>query len=240
MKRLIGLVLISVVMTGVASEALGQIDEYVRRPHQMTVWVDAGLSMASQPADFKERWNTTWPFSGGIGVSAFSWLEIAGGLSYGKFGISEIPAKSALEIETTASIEGGSVTLLQYYGSARFIAVPSQRVNPYAEVRVGLFSATMEDLEVSAARTQGEETPGFTRSTEDVDGIHFSFGGGLQYALNDSWSAYSAFMWTMNLNEDFTPSALVRPESRSEESLESNHMQFGTIIVGILIRLSPF
>jgi opacity protein-like surface antigen len=237
MKRFIGLLLMSVVITGVASDAVGQVDEYVRTPHRVSVTLDAGLAMTSKPSDFKERWNTTWPFGVGVGVSVFSWLEVSGGVTYGSFGTSEIQAKKALEIERTASIEGGSIAVLEYYGSARFIAVPSQRVNPFAEIRVGAFKTKIDDLEVSDSRSQGEEVPGFTRSAEDVDGIHFSFGGGLLYALNEHWSAYSSFLWTMNLNEDFMPAALVRPESRTVESLNKGNMHFATILVGIMIRM---
>lgn len=232
--------LISLLMSGAASEALGQTDEYVRLPHQMTIWLDAGLSTPTTPAEFKERWNTTWPFSGGIGWSVFPWMEIAGGFTYGSFGISEIPAKSALGIETTASIEGGAVTVFQYYGVARFLAVPSQRVNPYAEMRVGLFNAKVEDLEVSDARSQGVDIPGFTRSTEDVDGLYVAFGGGLQYALNDNWSTYASYFWNMNLNSDFTPAELVRPVWQTTGEVESDNMQYGTIVVGILVRLRLF
>lgn len=238
MKRTIGLLFMGLVLLGVASESLAQTDEYIRRPHRFTVWMDGGLAIPSQPAEFSDLWNTTWPFSGGVGVSVFSWLEVSGGLRYGSFGISEIPAKSAIGIVTTAAIDGGSITVLEYFGTARFIAVPSQRVNPYAEVSVGAFDISADDLNVEETSSGPFVTPAFTNSMENVSGIHTAFGAGIQYALNDYWSAYTKFTWTINLNDDFTPRRLVaRPDDDENTEYNGDSMQYGLVSVGIMIRL---
>jgi hypothetical protein len=236
MKRSIVTILVGLVITGATSQALAQTETYIRRPHRITVWMDGGLAIPSQPSEFSDLWNTTWPFSGGVGLSIFSWLEVAGGVKYGSFGISEIPAKSAIGLVSTAAIDGGSIAILEYYGTARFIAVPSQRVNPYAEVSVGAFRITGEDLEVEATDSGPEPIPGFTNTMEDVDGIHVSVGAGIQYALDEYWTAYSTFTWNLNLNDDFAPRSLVQRASRDAE-ITSDSMQYGLVSVGIMIRL---
>jgi opacity protein-like surface antigen len=228
------LFVVTIVAGGVA-ESFAQVDEYLRRPHRLTVWLEAGLAIPSTPSDFKARWNTTWPFSGGIGWALFSWLELNGGITYGSFGISEIPAKSSLNLETTAKIDGGSVNMLSYYGGARALAIPDQQLNPFVEVRVGVFRLTADDLEVAATSSGPTATPAITRTMADIDGISFSFGGGLQYALNEYWSSYAKFMWTMNLNGDFAPGELTAPDLSDE--LNSGNMQFGTVIVGLMARI---
>ena len=236
MKKSIGLFFVTLLLATVASEALAQTDTYIRRPHRITIWLDGGLAIPSQPSEFSDLWNTTWPFSGGVGVSIFSWFEVAGGVKYGSFGISEIPAKSAIGVVTTAAIDGGSISVLEYFGTARFIAVPSQRANPYAEVSLGLFETSAEDLTVEATDSGPEQTPAFTNTMESVNGIHVSFSAGIQYALNESWTAYSKFAWNMNLNNDFAPRTLVAGPS-GEEDVPSDSMQYGLVSVGIMIRL---
>lgn len=237
MKRIIGIVLLSVVVLGAATAAFAQDDVYIRRPHRVTLWIEGGLAIPSTPSQFKSLWNTTWPFSGGVGVSIFPWLEVAGGLKYGSFGISEIPAKSAIGLMSTASIEGGSVHVLEYFGTARFIGVPSQRINPFAEVSVGTFKIKADDLKIAATETGLPPTPASTNTMETVNGINFAFGGGLQYALTDYWSAYTKFIWSIDLNSDFSPSTLVASPNKENQVFESGNLQYGSVIVGLMLRL---
>lgn len=237
MKRIFGILLLSVVVFGAATTAFAQDDVYVRRPHRITVWLEGGLAIPSTPSQFKSLWNTTWPFSGGVGVAIFSWLEVAGGLRYGSFGISEIPAKSAIGLMSTASIDGGSIHVLEYFGTARFIAVPSQRVNPYAELSLGVFKIKGDDLNIAATETGLPPTPARTNTMQDVNGVTFQFGGGLQYALNDYWTTYSKFVWTIDLNKDFSPSTLVASPDKPDQQFESGNLQYGTVVVGIMLRI---
>jgi opacity protein-like surface antigen len=237
MKRFVALLFVSLVVMGVASEVLAQVDQYLRRPHRVTVGVEGGLSIPATPSEFSDRWNTTWPFSIGVGFAVFSWLEVAGGLTYGTFGISEIPAKNAIGVVTTAEIQGGDVSMLEYWGSARFVAVPNQRTNPFAEIRLGVFKMTADDLEVEETTTGPTATPAFTNEMEDANGVHFAFGGGIQYALNDNWTAYTKYLWSINLDGDFTPSSLLLPPPPSTREVEGDNMSYSTVLVGILIRL---
>jgi hypothetical protein len=212
-----------------------QTDQYFRRPHRVAVSVDGGMAIPSKPAVLNDLWNTAWPFSAGLTASVFSWLEVGGGITYGAFGISEISAKPAIGIVATSEITGGRINVLEYYGTARFIAVPNQRTNPFAEVEVGVHRITADDIEVQGSSSGTSVFPTFTNSMPDADGIHFSGGGGLRYALGDYWTAYTKFMWTVNLGNNFAPGDLVR--RRNAEPTEGESMQFGTVIVGIMVRI---
>ena len=58
---------------------------------------------------------------------------------------------------------------------------------------------------------------------------------GLRYALNEYWTAYTHFIYTFNLGDSFAPGDLVR--RRNAEPTSGDDMQFGAIIVGIMIRI---
>jgi hypothetical protein len=236
MKRLICLLFVALVVSGAASEAFAQTDVYVRQPYKFTVSVESGLAIPNQPSEFSDLWNTTWPFSGGIGYAVFSWLEIGGGLTYGTFGISEIPAKASIGIVSTAAIQGGDITVVEYYGRARFIAIPSQRINPFGVFSLGTFHISHDNLDIAETTSGPTATPAFSNSMEDVNGLHVSFGGGLQYAMDEIWVAYSKFSWVMNLNEDFEPKALVASPDGTD-NISGDSMQYGIVSVGIMIRL---
>ncbi len=236
MKRFVAMLFVSLVIAGAAAEAFAQTDEYLRNPHRYTLWMEAGVSIPSQPSVLNHLWNTSWPFSGGVGYAIFSWLEVGGGLSTGSFGISEIPAKNALGLQTTAGIEGGDISVLQYFGTLRAIAVPNQQLNPFFELRIGVFNLSASDLEVEGTSSGSGQTTGFATSMEDVDGIAVSFGGGLQYALSDVWTAYTKFLWTVNLGDDFAPAMLVIKPG-DERAINGESMQYGTVTVGLLIRI---
>jgi len=235
MKRFITVVVIALFVGSAASHAFAQTDEYFRRPHHIALSLDAGLATPAQPAALKDLWNTGWPFSATITASVFSWLEIGGGFTYARFGISENKAKAAVRIVATSEITGGDIKVMEYYGLARFIAVPNQRTNPYAEFRVGACKITADDLEVGSSVSGPEIFPGFSNDMPDANGGHFSAGGGLRYALTDYWTAYTKYIWTMNLGNTFAPADLVRPQGA--ERTEGDNMQFGTLIVGVMIRM---
>jgi opacity protein-like surface antigen len=235
MKRFITGIVIVLVVGSAASHAFAQTDEYFRRPHHIALSLDGGLGTPAQPAKLKDLWNTGWPFSATLTASVFSWLEIGGGFTYARFGISENKAKAAVRIIATSEITGGDIKLMEYFGLVRFIAVPNQRTNPYAEFRLGASKISADNLEVGSSASGPEIFPGFSNEMPDANAGHFSAGGGLRYALTDYWSAYAKYIWTMNLGNTFAPGDLVRPDGA--EPTEGENMQFGAFIVGIMIRM---
>jgi len=235
MKRVVTTVLAAAILvTAVSSHA--QTDQYFRRPHHIAVELHGGLAIPNQPAVWKGLWNTGWPFSTALTASVFSWLEVGGGLTYGRFSIGEIKAKQAIGIVTTSEVSGGTISMLEYYGIARFIAVPNQRTNPYAEIEVGVHRLTGKDVDVDASVSGPTIFSAFSNDMPDANGIHFAGGGGLRYALGDYWTAFTKFMWTVNLGNNFAPGDLVLRRG-AEERTPGENMQFGTVIVGIMLRI---
>jgi opacity protein-like surface antigen len=235
MKRVVVTVLAGAILVAMTSPLCAQTEEYLRRPHRVAISVDGGMAIPSKPSVYNDLWNTGWPFSIGATVSIFSWLEVGGGLTYGAFSISEINAKPAMGIVATSEVNGGDIKLLEYYGVARFIAIPNQRTSPFAEVEVGVHRITADDIQVEGSAAGPTIFPAFSNSMPAADGIHFAGGAGLRYALGDNWTAYTKFMWTVNLGNNFAPGDLVR--RRGSEPTEGENMQFGTVIVGIMIRI---
>lgn len=218
---------IAVAVLGTASTtALAQQSEYMRLPHRVHVFVDGGIGIPAQPGTFNHYWNTTFPFTIGVGVPIFAWLDINGAFTYAKFGNNSLASKDRIGIVGTQEVTGGAIQTTMFFGTARFLAVPSARANPYMEVGVGVYKVTAEQLEV-------EET--LINTMNDESGIMVSLAPGIQYALNDHWSAYSKFMWTINLSDTFAPHDLIlRPGEAPAESGEN--MMIATFVVGMLLR----
>lgn len=235
MKRYVAFVLVIAALMIQWANASAQEQKYLRRPHLVDLGVEGGLAIPSQPATFKELWDTGWPAAFNVGVAVFSWFEVGGGLGYAGFSTSEIPAKKAIGRSGTQEITGGKITVTSYYGRARFLAVPNARINPYAEISLGVFKTKATDLISAPGSSNGVPVPQLVNKMPDVTGIHFSGGGGLQYALNDHWSAYAKFVWTVNRNSDFKPGLLVQGDTPTE--VQGGSMQFGSVIVGMLYRI---
>ncbi|MDH3197211.1 MAG: outer membrane beta-barrel protein [Candidatus Krumholzibacteria bacterium] len=227
MRRKLALALFLVLALGAAGVARAQDDTYFRRPHTIVVYADLGIAMTAAPGSFRDAWNTTLPFTLGLGYAPFAWLEVSGSFSYFSFGNNALESKRQIGYQGVQSVRGGGITTLQFLGRTRFIGIPNQRFNPFLEAGLGYFTTSAEELEIENV---------LVRSMDSVSGPSVSLGAGAQYALNDNWSAYTRFAWTINRNADFAPSNLVRPVGAPEVEGEGNQ-QYSAIVVGIMIRL---
>jgi hypothetical protein len=229
MKRIVGLLLVVLALTAAAEESLAQETPYLRIPHRFIISLDAGIGVPMAPEIFKKTWNTTLPFNIGVGDAIFVWWDLSFMYGYTNFGANSLEAKRQIGWEGTAAVTGGSIKTNRYVLSSRFIAVPSQRANPFFEVEVGQFKTSAEDLEVEGV---------FTNTMESVDGVTYSFGIGIQYTLNESWSAYTKFVWTTNVNEEFAPTNLLLDPTAGDVPTDGDgNQQFGSLLVGLMIRI---
>jgi hypothetical protein len=84
----------------------------------------------------------------GGGMVIFPWLEVNGTYNKLSFSNNDIASKEKVEYEGVADIKGASVHTTMFWGSARFVAVPHARTNPYIEIGVGGFKSKGDDLTI--------------------------------------------------------------------------------------------
>lgn len=242
MRRNVGIVALVALVVIMAADAraqrLGEEPEetYMRIPHRFTIFVDAGLAVPTQPAEFRDSWDTDFPFAAGVGLAVFGWMDVNFVASYANFGVNELEAKRQIGFVGVSEISGGDITTIRYLGTVRFIAVPSHRFNPYAELGLGYFKTSATELTISGHEPNNPIEQSWTNTMDTVSGLSINFGFGGQYALNDRWSAFTNFIWTINQNGDFAPSNLLLDQDEPPvEGQGSQHL--ATISVGLMIRL---
>jgi len=212
-----------------ASAQFGEVEreeKYLQMPHRFQIFIDGGIALPTDPGLFNDYWNTAFQFGIGGGMVIFPWLEVNATYNTSSFSNNHIRSKEKLEYSGFEEIQGGAVHTKMYYGSARFIAVPRARTNPYIEVGVGGFSTKADDLFVEGVVQNKMET---------VSGMCFVPSVGLQYAMNERWTAYTKYTYALNLNADFAPGDLLLPVDSTEKTVGGKQI-ISAIIVGVMIK----
>lgn len=207
-------------------------EKYLQVPHRFHIFVDGGIALPTDPGLFNDFWNTSFQFGIGGGIVIFPWLEVNGNFYTTSFNNNDIVSKEKLEYVGTEDVEGGTVSTKMYYGSARFIAVPKARTNPFIEIGVGGFSTKADNLTVTDSQTNVFI---IDNEMESVSGMCFVPSVGLQYAMNERWSAYSKYTYALNLNSDFAPGNLLLPADATEPTVGGNQI-ISAITVGVVIK----
>ena len=239
MKRLVALLAVAIVLATLSVPSYAQQaseDTYLRIPHHFTLFLDAGIGVGSSPVSFKEAWNAATPFQIGFGGSVLAWFDVNFVYSHITFGANTLEMKRKIGFLGVDETEGGAITTNRYLGTARFLAVPNQRVNPFFEIGLGLFQTSAQAVTVTGQEANSSTDITFTNEMEDVSGLSINFGGGIQYALNAKWSAYTKFIWTINQNDDFAPGNLLLGPNEPPGEPDGNQV-FSAISVGMMIRL---
>lgn len=233
MRRTLGVTLATILVLGVAGEVAAQTDQpYLRLPHRAHIFVDGGIAIPALPSVFKDFWNPTLPLSIGAGGVVFPWLDLNGVFTYVKFNNNFVKTKQSIDYVGIGEVEGGSFTSIMFAATARFLAVPNSRANPYLEFGVGSFTNSFENLIIRDPNNE-DQTPIIENTAEDVSGIMVSIAGGLQYALNEQWSSYVKYSFTTNINEDFKPGVLVG----EPETAPGGNQRYSSLSIGLMIRL---
>lgn len=201
-------------------------EKYLQVPHRWQLFMDGGISMPTDPGLFNDFWNTAFRFGIGGGIVIFPWLEVNANYNSQSFNNNDIVSKSKLGYQGTEDVEGGAIHTQMYYGSARFIAVPKQRTNPFIEIGVGAFSTKGDPLTIEGV---------VYNTMESVKGICFVPSVGLQYALNERWGAYAKYQYAVNLNKDFAPGDLLLPAGSTTPTIGDNQV-ISAIIVGVMAK----
>ncbi|MDH4035944.1 MAG: outer membrane beta-barrel protein [Candidatus Krumholzibacteria bacterium] len=227
MKRafLVTLLLLAAVPAGVV-QAQTTEPQYLRLPHRFQIFVEGGGALPTSPSIWDELWDSAFSFGLGAGASIFPWLEVNAGFNTMSFGLNHLQAKGLLGYQGIQEVEGGAISTSIYYGSARFIAVPRARTNPYLEAQVGYFSTSADDVIIEGV---------VDKSMESVSGMSVSGTVGIQYAMSDYWTAYAKYTYTANLNGDFAPGDLLQPVNGSRDEPKGNQI-IQSLIVGVMVR----
>ena len=201
-------------------------EKYLQVPHRFQIFLDGGIGLPTDPGLFNDYWNTGFLFGVGGGLVIFPWLEVNGTYNSISFGNNSIASKDKLQFQGVPAVEEGAIHTTMYYGSARFIGVPRARTNPYIEIGVGAFKTKADDLKIEGV---------VQNSMTSVSGMCFVPAVGLQYAMNERWTAYSKYTYAMNLNADFAPGDLLLPAGSTTKTVGGNQI-ISSITVGVMIK----
>jgi opacity protein-like surface antigen len=208
-----------------------QDEKYLRLPHRFQIFADGGIGMPTDPGLFNDYWNASFQFGVGFGVAILPWLEVNGTFNSLSFSNNSIESKTKVGYQGIEAVEGGAIHTKMYYGSARFIGVPKARTNPYVEFGVGYFSTSADDLVIES---DDSTEPILQNSMESVSGICVVPSMGVQYAMNDSWTAYTKYTYAMNLNGDFRPGDLLLPVGETTPTVGDNQI-ISSFTVGVMV-----
>ncbi len=227
--RAIGFSLVGCVLAGSAHAQVGSPPEeakYFRIPHKFHLFVELGGALPTSPGEFNDYWNSAFQFGTGLGMNVLPWLDVNGNFTYTSWENNSTESKSVIGYVGVEEVEGGLITTMTFTGSARFLAVPNSRTNPFAEITVGYYTTSAEDLTIEGV---------LSNSMEDVSGILIAPSIGIQYALADSWSAYAEYSYVMCGGGEFAPADLLAPEGGAPP-VPGDDQIFQTILVGIMLR----
>ena len=236
MKRVV-LVLSLIALCAGAVPASAQLggeereEKYLQVPHRWQLFMDGGIGLPTDPGLFNDYWNTAFQFGIGGGMVIFPWLEVNATYNSLSFSNNDIKSKEKLEYQGVADVVGGTVHTSMYWGSARFIGVPHARTNPYIEVGIGGFKSKADDLTVDDT----QKNIHIRNSMTPVNGMCFIPCAGLQYAMNERWTAYTKYTYAINLNSDFAPGDLLLPAGETTKTVGGKQV-ISAITVGVMIK----
>ncbi len=230
MKRVLTTMGLSLcLLAGAAGAQVGGLPEeqkYFRIPHKYHVYVELAGALPVDPGVFNDYWNSAFQFGLGGGVTVLSWLDVKANFTYASWANNSTESKSVIGFVGVPDVEGGLITTMTFSGSARFVAIPNTRTNPFAEMTVGYYTTTAEPLTI-------EEV--LENEMEDASGMMIAPAIGLQYALADSWSAYAKFAYVLCLSDTFAPGNLLQPVAGGQP-VDGSDQVYSNIGVGIMLR----
>ena len=237
MKRALttlGILMGCVLATDASAQVTAPPDDqkYFRVPYKYVVYLDFSGALPVEPGEFNDYWNSAFQFGAGGGMSMFPWLELDGNFTYASWDNNSTASKVKIGYAGVPEVEGGLITTMTFTGSARFIAGPSMRTNPYAEVGVGYYKTKAEDITI-------EDAFGNTvldNSMEPTSGMVISLAAGVQYTLNESWGAYAKYTYVTCFSDQFAPGDLLLPVGGGEP-VDGTNQVFSNIGVGIMLRI---
>ncbi|HEU4929722.1 MAG TPA: outer membrane beta-barrel protein [Candidatus Krumholzibacteria bacterium] len=204
--------------------------KYFRVPHKYHLYFELAGALPSSPGVFNDFWNSAFQFGVGGGYTIFPWLDLKGNFTYGSWDNNSTDSKGKIEYVGVEDVEGGLITTMTFSGSARFVAVPNARTNPFAEVSIGYYKTSADPITI-----EGVMEGTAANTMEDASGMMISPAIGIQYALADSWSAFAKYAYVLCSSTQFAPGDLLLPIDE-DERVQGEDQVYQTIGVGIMLR----
>jgi hypothetical protein len=225
----IGLSLVGCFLAGAVRAQVGaplEDQKYFRVPHKYHLHFELSGALPLEPGVFNDFWNSAFQFGAGGGVTVISWLDVNANFTYASWDNNSTESKAKIGFVGVPDVEGGLITTMTFSGSARFVAVPNARTNPFVEMTVGFYTTTAEDIVIEGV---------LENSMEDASGMMFAPGLGVQYALADSWGAYAKFSYVICSSSTFAPGDLLLPVGSTDE-VQGEDQIYSVIGVGVMLR----
>lgn len=222
-------ILVGCVMAGNAYAqviAVPDDQKYFRVPHKFQAYLDFSGALPLEPGVFNDYWNSAFQFGVGGGICIFPWLEVNGNFTYVSWDNNSTFSKTKIGFVGVPDVEGGLITTKTFTGSARFIAVPNARTNPFAEVGVGYYTTEGADITIEGV---------LNNSMPPASGIMVTPAIGIQYTLSDAWGAYAKYTYVVCLSDAFAPGDLLQPVGGGEP-IQGSDQIYSNIGVGIMLR----
>ncbi len=232
MKRVLTTLTLSMALCALAGAARAQVgspqeeQKYFRVPHKYHIYLELGGALPSEPGVFNDYWNSSLLFAVGGGVNVLPWLDVNANYTYSSWTNNSTASKPVIGFVGVPDVEGGLITTMTFSGSARFLAVPNARTNPFAEMAIGFYQTTGENIVIEGV---------VDNSMPDASGMLLAPAIGIQYALADSWSAYAKYAYILCTGTSFAPGDLLAPEGGAPP-VDGENEVFQTITVGIVLR----
>jgi len=233
MRRILIPVIALLLLLPAVNNVIAQDEEelWLRSPLKFSLSAELGIGMPLGPDDFNDLWNASFPVTLAFGYAVIPYVEVKGWVTYSSWGISSLTAKEAIGIGGVTTIDGGGITVVMYGVSVKVNPFPNSRMAPYIEIGGGAYQATADDLTVTE---DGQVI--ISNSMDDASGGLITGAFGMQYGINERWTAYSEFNYYYGLGESFAPGNLLL-RNESDPEVEGSSLQIGSIVLGISLGL---
>ena len=149
---------------------------------QPELYLGGGVAFPTGPSTFKDNWKMGYNGTGGIGFTFAPGLSVIFTASYSTFPIDEsgIISKAGIPAGASVSVDGGTVTALDFAGNIKFSFMP-KGTSLYVVASAGYFSMSASDMAIKI--TSGGSSATFNYKTNTVSAFSTSIGAGVDVPL---------------------------------------------------------
>ena len=149
---------------------------------QPELYLGGGVAFPAGPSSFKDNWKMGYNGTGGIGFVLAPGLSAIITASYSSFPIDQSGSitKAGISAGASVSVDGGTVTALDFAGNIKFSFMP-KGTSLYVVASAGYFSMSASDMAIKI--TSGGSSATFNYKTNTVSAFSTSIGAGVDVPL---------------------------------------------------------